>query len=117
MNSATTVVHSHATETPLHRDASRTRLHVRRTQPLGRTTSPVNSLDWRSAINNEVEVCLQSHLNTAVHTVSYQYEEGVLTLNGRLSSFYQKQLAQESVRNLDGIRRVVNRIEVSHSKS
>lgn len=44
--------------------------------------------------------------------VSCCYDNGVLTLVGRLPSFYLKQLAQEAVGGLDGIRQVVNRIEV-----
>lgn len=40
-------------------------------------------------------------------------EHGVLTLHGEVDSYYQKQVAQELVRNIDGIRQVVNDIEVN----
>lgn len=39
-------------------------------------------------------------------------DQGVLYLRGRLSSYYQKQLAQETVANLPGIVKVVNQAEV-----
>lgn len=44
--------------------------------------------------------------------VSCDCRDGVLYLRGHTHSFYQKQLAQESVRRLDGIVTVVNEIEV-----
>ncbi len=39
-------------------------------------------------------------------------DRGVLYLRGRLPSYYQKQLAQEAVINLSGIRKIVNQAEV-----
>jgi hypothetical protein len=41
-----------------------------------------------------------------------QYDRGVLILRGRLPSFYLKSVAQEAIRNLAGVRQVVNEIEV-----
>ena len=37
---------------------------------------------------------------------------GVLYLQGRLSSYYQKQLAQEAVSDLPGTTRIINEVEV-----
>jgi hypothetical protein len=37
---------------------------------------------------------------------------GVLTLNGRLPSYYLKQMAQEAVAGIPGVRHIDNRIEV-----
>jgi osmotically-inducible protein OsmY len=45
-------------------------------------------------------------------TVSCHCENGVLVLHGRVSSYYQKQRAQEAVKKLDGVADVVNEIEV-----
>jgi len=39
-------------------------------------------------------------------------DRGVLYLRGRLSSYYQKQLAQEAVADLPGIVEIVNQAEV-----
>jgi len=39
-------------------------------------------------------------------------DEGVLFLRGRLSSFYHKQLAQEAVAKVQGIKRLINEIDV-----
>jgi osmotically-inducible protein OsmY len=51
---------------------------------------------------------------SSVQDVSCECDgQGTLVLRGRLPSFYYKQMAQEAVRDLEGVRKVVNRIEVS----
>jgi osmotically-inducible protein OsmY len=40
------------------------------------------------------------------------YRRGLLILGGRLSSQYLRQVAQEMVRNVDGVTAVLNQIEV-----
>ena len=47
-----------------------------------------------------------------IRLVTCRYHEGVLLLYGRLPSYYLKQLAQEAVRNLEGVEEIINRIEV-----
>jgi osmotically-inducible protein OsmY len=50
--------------------------------------------------------------------VTCQCESGIVTLDGRVSSFHLKQMAQTLVGNLDGVERVHNRIEVAeHSEA
>ncbi|MDA1054669.1 MAG: BON domain-containing protein [Planctomycetota bacterium] len=44
--------------------------------------------------------------------LSCNFDDGVLTLRGRVGSYYHKQLAQENVRHVDGVVQVVNEIEV-----
>jgi osmotically-inducible protein OsmY len=39
-------------------------------------------------------------------------EEGMLFLRGQVPSFYFKQLAQEAVYGMEGVRQIVNEIEV-----
>lgn len=56
--------------------------------------------------------CLQKSLNTAIKSVSCDYSRGVLFLRGRLTSYFEKQSAQEAVRHLQGVTQVVNQIEV-----
>jgi osmotically-inducible protein OsmY len=48
----------------------------------------------------------------SVRSVSCEFDRGVLRLRGRLSSFYQKQLAQEAVAHLSGVMEVVNEVAV-----
>jgi len=46
--------------------------------------------------------------------LSCECVDGVLLLRGQLSSYYHKQLAQETVKGLEGVRDIVNEIEVTH---
>ena len=48
-----------------------------------------------------------------LHFVSCELHEGVLTLRGRVSSFYLKQVAQTLVRALGGVGKINNRLEVA----
>ena len=48
-----------------------------------------------------------------LHLVWCDFHEGVLTLRGRVSSFYLKQVAQELIRRLDCVEEVNNRLEVA----
>ncbi len=41
-----------------------------------------------------------------------EFHDGTLRLRGQVPSFYLKQIAQTAVAGLDGVRRVVNEIEV-----
>ena len=49
---------------------------------------------------------------TLLKMISCDYDEGVLFLRGRLPNYHHKQMAQETVRRLDGVSQIVNEIEV-----
>ncbi len=55
---------------------------------------------------------LRQSPHLSVRSVSCEFDRGVLRLRGRLSSFYHKQLAQEAVARLSGVREVVNEVAV-----
>jgi osmotically-inducible protein OsmY len=48
----------------------------------------------------------------ALRRVSCEYSDGLLTLRGRLPSYYFKQVAQEMAARVPGVGHVENRIEV-----
>ena len=48
----------------------------------------------------------------AMRRVSCECKHGVLFLRGRLFSFHEKQIAQETVAMIDGVTQVVNDVEV-----
>jgi len=48
----------------------------------------------------------------ALRDVTCVASDGVVTLHGRLPSYYLKQVAQEITLGVEGVRHVVNRIEV-----
>lgn len=56
--------------------------------------------------------CLERSPYATVRSVSCECDGDVLFLRGRLPSYYQKQLAQEAVAELKGVRQVINQTEV-----
>jgi osmotically-inducible protein OsmY len=45
--------------------------------------------------------------------VRIEAEEGRVVLKGHVSSFFQKQMAQEAVRRVDGVQRIDNLLQVN----
>jgi osmotically-inducible protein OsmY len=45
-------------------------------------------------------------------TVECSFQNGTMTLRGRVPSYYQKQLAQEALRKVTHVRQLINHIEV-----
>lgn len=50
---------------------------------------------------------------TALKRVECRCEDGVLLIRGTVTSFYHKQMAQELARCVDGVKHIVNELEVS----
>jgi osmotically-inducible protein OsmY len=69
--------------------------------------NPGDSLDER------VESALNSHPSIPKRSLRFETREGRVTLHGKVASWYQKQMAQEALRRLDGIHSIDNRLEVS----
>jgi osmotically-inducible protein OsmY len=67
----------------------------------------------KPAVQAEAQSQLRKSGYHELHVVSCDFHEGVLTLRGRVSSFYLKQVAQELIRQLDGAEEVNNRLEVA----
>ncbi|NLE37162.1 MAG: BON domain-containing protein [Pirellulaceae bacterium] len=51
----------------------------------------------------------------SVHLVTCDFHEGMLTLRGRVSSYYLKQIAQTAVLGMEGVEEVNNHVEVRSS--
>ena len=70
-------------------------------------------LSWeKSLVQAEAQSRLRESGYHELHFVSCDFHEGVLTLRGRVSSFYLKQVAQEMIRRLDSAEEINNRLEV-----
>ena len=63
-------------------------------------------------VTEVAEARLGASSHQALRNVFCKYDNGILVLRGRLNSFFHAQLAQETVAKIDGVERVVNRIEV-----
>ncbi len=56
--------------------------------------------------------CLRRSHYKVLSRVSCEYSHGVLYLRGHLFSFHEKQVAQQAVATVNGVKRVVNEIQV-----
>ena len=64
-------------------------------------------------IAEAAHVRLQHSPYQAIRGISCRFDNGVLTLLGRVPTFHHKQLAQTAVAGLSGVKQVDNQIEVS----
>lgn len=55
---------------------------------------------------------LRANPYRSVRKLAYEFENGTLSLRGQVLSYFQKQLAQESVTGIRGVERVVNEVDV-----
>jgi osmotically-inducible protein OsmY len=70
-------------------------------------------LDTSRTVKDHVRRQLLHNPYHALRNVSCEYRDGVLTLRGRLPSYYLKQVAQTAVAHTAGVQRVDNAIEVA----
>ncbi len=56
---------------------------------------------------------LHENPELADEIISCEYRHGMLVLRGRVPTYYQKRIAQEVVRQLDGVGQLVNEIDVA----
>jgi len=75
------------------------------TAPKRETATVVN-------IRESAERRLRRSSYFVLSTIGCTYRDGVLTLQGHLPTQYLKQVAQETVSGLDGVRAIANQIEV-----
>ena len=65
-----------------------------------------------SNLHHRVDSALRDNPHLAGQTLAIETSEGHVTLRGTVGSFYQKQMAQESLRAIDEIVTIDNELEV-----
>lgn len=81
------------------------------------TTTPAPLPENLGAARSPAEIgeeILQTSPYRQLRRLKCDYEDGVLTVAGRLPSFYLMQLAQTMLINVVGVERVENRIELAN---
>ena len=76
-----------------------------------------------STSNETQDLDLQARAEEALRTSPYltgkilrlESHEGQVTLRGHVGSYFEKQMAQESLRHLDGLATIDNQLEVTWS--
>lgn len=64
-------------------------------------------------LDGRVQRALQCHPNLVNGQLQSETSDGRVTLRGVVSTYYQKQIAQELMRSIEGVREVVNHLEVT----
>ena len=77
------------------------------------TISPNDQLS--PALAEKVSSALQQNPYVSSRNLRFETSPGRVTLHGQVSSWYQKQMAQETLLRLDGVDGVENRLEVCWS--
>ena len=66
-------------------------------------------------LEEKVSTALRQSPYVQSRNLRFEASEGRVTLRGQVSSWYQKQMAQETLLRLDGVERVENQLEVCWS--
>ena len=62
---------------------------------------------------DRVFTALQRNPHIGRRDLRFEADEGHVTLRGVVGTYYQKQMAQEAVRHVDGVDAISNELEVS----
>jgi osmotically-inducible protein OsmY len=64
-----------------------------------------------------VDSALKSSPHLYRHRLFCQEESGIVVLHGTVRSFFEKQMAQEALKRLEGVEKIVNELEVDWRSS
>ena len=69
-------------------------------------------LDGAHTTQEMIEAAWRQIPHLTKHNLSYELQDGDLILRGAVRTYYQKQLVQESLRHVEGVRMIRNEIQV-----
>jgi len=64
-----------------------------------------------------IDSAIKMSPHLASHQVFCQEDSGIVVLHGKVGTFFQKQMAQEALKRLEGVEKVVNELEVDWLRS
>ena len=74
------------------------------------------AIDFPRVASDELQIRIDHALKGCPHFLGNEVtgtnDEGVVVLHGRVDTFYHKQVAQEVLRKISGVERIVNLLEV-----
>jgi osmotically-inducible protein OsmY len=68
-------------------------------------------------LNDKVSTALSQNPYLSGRTLRFETEDGRVILRGEVQSYFQKQMAQESLRHVDGVDEIFNELEVTAGAS
>ena len=66
-----------------------------------------------ASLQDQVEIILSANPYLTHQKLQLETERGRVVLRGVVRSFYQKQMAQETLRHIDGVEEIENLLEVA----
>ena len=88
---------------------------------LTQSSSPIN--EQRDALPTTCHIAIAAKERwassgySALKSIECECNDGVLVIRGVVPSYYFKQMAQESIRSLEGVTRIVNELSVQESRN
>lgn len=76
------------------------------------SSSPLSAQIDTNEFVQRLDSAIKGNPHLSGHQVFCHEEGGTVILQGRVRSYYQKQMAQEALRNLEGVERIVNDLQV-----
>jgi osmotically-inducible protein OsmY len=73
--------------------------------------------DECDALDLRVQSAIQSSPFVSGRNLRFETCQGRVILRGKVGSYFQKQMAQEALRGVDGVEAIENRLEVSTCKA
>jgi len=64
-------------------------------------------------LQNQVTLALEQNPHLIGRKLRFENSEGRIVLRGVVASYFQKQMAQEALRGMDGIAQIDNQLEVT----
>jgi osmotically-inducible protein OsmY len=66
-----------------------------------------------SNLAQQVSHAIEANPYLTGRKLRFEAEQGRVVLQGRVASYFQKQMAQEALRYIEGVREIENQLEVS----
>ncbi len=63
-------------------------------------------------LRHRVDIAIKGNPHLNGNLVFCQEESGIVVLHGRVGTFFQKQMAQEVLKRLEGVEKIINELEV-----
>jgi osmotically-inducible protein OsmY len=64
-------------------------------------------------LNDRVSTALERNPYLANRKLRFETQQGRVTLRGVVNTYFQKQMAQESLRHIEGVAEIANELEVA----
>lgn len=68
-----------------------------------------------NSLATRISSAIQNNPHLGHRKLHFETREGCVVLRGTVKTYYQKQMAQEALRRLEGVERIENNLEVAWS--